>query len=238
MQQRPADPAPQRRAIAAIAALEEPLRARMYGFIRAADRPVTRDAAAAHVGISRKLAAFHLDKLVGAGLLQAHYERPAGPPSLGRTPKVYEPAPGNFRVSIPERQFDVLADILLDAVLAERLGEPARDAALRVAARRGRSLGALERAGSARGHVDAQLAVAEKTLRTCGYEPARGEGPCLRLRNCPFHPLAAKAPQLVCGINHAFLAGFLAGARFPRMQAVLEPRAGECCVEIRSLACD
>ena len=31
----------------------------------------------------------------------------------------------------------------------------------------------------------------------------------LRLRNCPFHPLAAKAPDLVCGINHAFLSGLL-----------------------------
>jgi predicted ArsR family transcriptional regulator len=53
------------------------------------------------------------------------------------------------------------------------------------------------------------------------------------LRNCPFHPFAAKAPDLVCGINHAFLDGFLAGLRASSVQAVLEPRAGECCVRLR-----
>jgi len=37
--------------------------------VRDADGPITREAAADAVGISRKLAAFHLDKLVAAGLL-------------------------------------------------------------------------------------------------------------------------------------------------------------------------
>ena len=45
----------------AAAILSDDLRRRMYAFIRAARAPVTRDEAAASVGISRKLAAFHLD---------------------------------------------------------------------------------------------------------------------------------------------------------------------------------
>ncbi|MCA1835373.1 MAG: transcriptional regulator, partial [Actinobacteria bacterium] len=45
-------------AIRAVAALDDELRRGMYAFIRAARRPVTRDEAAAAVGISRKLAAF------------------------------------------------------------------------------------------------------------------------------------------------------------------------------------
>ena len=58
-------------AIKAVAALSDDTRRGMYVFIRAARQPVTRDEAAASVGISRKLAAFHLDKLVDAGLRHA-----------------------------------------------------------------------------------------------------------------------------------------------------------------------
>jgi predicted ArsR family transcriptional regulator len=54
----------------------------------------------------------------------------------------------------------------------------------------------------------------------------------LRLRNCPLAPLAAKAPQLVCGINHAFLTGFLDTLQASTLTAVLAPRAGWCCVEL------
>ncbi|MER6046042.1 hypothetical protein ABT168_00855 [Streptomyces sp. NPDC001793] len=52
-----------------------------------------------------------------------------------------------------------------------------------------------------------------------------------RLRNCPFHPPAAKAPELVCGMNHAFLAGSLEGLGVNGVQARHAPRPGECCVQ-------
>ncbi|MFJ7147578.1 hypothetical protein ACIQVT_05155 [Streptomyces sp. NPDC100445] len=66
----------------------------------------------------------------------------------------------------------------------------------------------------------------------CGYEPVREAPDRLRLRNCPFHPLAAKAPDLVCGMNHAFLSGFLTGLEVNGIQAVLSPEPGECCVRL------
>ncbi|HET9140843.1 MAG TPA: transcriptional regulator, partial [Actinophytocola sp.] len=69
-----------------------------------------------------------------------------------------------------------------------------------------------------------------------GFEPTRPTPTCVRLRNCPFHPLAAKAPELVCGINHAYLGGFLAGLHATTVDAVLAPRPGECCVELRPSA--
>jgi predicted ArsR family transcriptional regulator len=46
----------------------------------------------------------------------------------------------------------------------------------------------------------------------------------VELHNCPFHPLAAQAPELVCGINHAFLAGMLAGLGADVIDAQLRPR--------------
>src|SRR5689334_22239884 len=182
--------------LSAVAVLAEDLRQRMYAFIRRADAPVTRDEAAAAVGISRKLAAFHLDKLVDAGLLEAGYARPAGLRRAGRASKVYAPAAVDVRVSIPPRDHEVLAGILVDAVTR---AEDARRAALEVATTRGRELGEAERD---------------------------------RLRNCPFQPLAARASDLVCAINQAFLAGFLDGIGASTVTAALTRPPGACCVEL------
>src|SRR5919204_9910 len=74
--------------IAAIALLADPVRQRLYRFVHTQATPVTRDQAAAAVGISRKLAAFHLDKLAAAGLLEPVASDRAGrPPGRGRAPK-------------------------------------------------------------------------------------------------------------------------------------------------------
>ncbi len=223
-------------AISAVAALDDVLRQGMYAYIRRARRPVTRDEAAAAVGISRKLAAFHLDKLVDAGLLRARYEAVGGIRKVGRTPKVYEPTGTEIHVTIPERRHEVLAGILMDAVLDPGEGENARRAAVRVAGRRGEEIGAAERARAKPGRLGAEraLTLLENLLAGHGFEPSRESPTRVRLRNCPFHPLAARAPELVCGINHAFLSGMLTGLEAGRVRAVLEPRPGECCVELRS----
>lgn len=222
--------------ISAVAALDDALRRGMYAYIRTARRPVTRDEAAASVGISRKLAAFHLDKLVDAGLLRARYEAVGGIRKVGRAPKVYEPTETDIRVTIPERRHEVLADILMDAVLTESEGENARQAAVRVARRRGEEIGAEERARTKPGRLGAEraLTLLEGLLARHGFEPGRESPTCMRLRNCPFHPLAARAPELVCGVNLALLDGVLAGLEATKVRAVLAPRQGECCVELRS----
>jgi predicted ArsR family transcriptional regulator len=221
-------------AITAVAALGDDLRRNMYDFIRRAGRPVTRDEAAASVGISRKLAAFHLDKLVAAGLLTAGYANPPGVRRVGRAPKVYEPSDADVQVSIPQREHGILADILIDAVLSQTDGENARQAALRVAAERGRALGEAERDRTRPGRLGTERALtcAGETLSRYGFEPARETPALLRLRNCPFHPLAAKAPDLVCAINHAFLTGLLTGLDADTVHATLAPRPGACCVEL------
>jgi predicted ArsR family transcriptional regulator len=207
----------------------------MYTYIRQADSPVTRDEAAAAVGISRKLAAFHLDKLVAAGLLRASYARPAGLRRAGRTPKAYEPSGADLHLSIPQREHALLAGILVDAVSGAS-AEDASQAALRVAAQHGSELGADERGRMRPGRLGAEraLTVACGVLERHGFEPVRAEPTRVWLRNCPFEPLAARAPDLVCGINQAFLAGFLDGLGATTTTAVLAPRPGACCVELRA----
>ncbi|MCG7526406.1 helix-turn-helix domain-containing protein [Streptomyces sp. OfavH-34-F] len=227
-------------AIDSLSALGEGTRRQMFSFIRRAHRPVTRDEAAAEAGISRKLAAFHLDKLVDAGLLRARYGSPTGVRKVGRQPKVYEPTDTPIRVSIPDRRHELLADLLIQAVVTEGADETAVQAAMRTAGRRGEELGEEERARLPHGDPGAErgLPLCERMLDGHGFEPTREGSDRLRLSNCPFHPLAQQAPDLVCGMNHAFLTGYLRGLQAPAVEAVLAPRPGECCVEIRQAPAD
>jgi predicted ArsR family transcriptional regulator len=221
--------------IKAVAVLGDDLRRGMYRFVRTARRPVTRDETAAAVGVSRKLAAFHLDKLVDAGLLHDGFAGADGGRKVGRRPKVYQPADVDIRVAIPARNPDLLAGILVDAVVTAGENEPARAAALRVATRRGTELGVAERERIRPGRLGPEraLTVTERLLAGYGFEPRRAGPTRLRLRSCPFHPIAERAPDLVCGLNRAFLQGILDGLRAPAAHAAFAPAAGECCVELR-----
>jgi predicted ArsR family transcriptional regulator len=221
--------------LAAAAILADDLRRRMYAFIRRADGPVTRDEVAAEFGISHKLAAFHLDKMAAAGLLRTSFTRPGGLRRVGRTPKRYEPAELDVQVSIPAREHTLLADILLSGVLAAS-DDSAAQAALRMAGQRGRELGLAERAATRPGQLGAEraLTLASGFLERSGFEPVRAAPTLVRLRNCPFHPFTDQARELICGINQAFLAGFLDGLGAVSATAVLDPSPGHCCVELRA----
>ena len=223
-----------RAAVAAIAALDDDVRRALYEQVRAAGAPVTREAAAAAVGISRKLAAFHLDKLVDLGVLRSGFG-PAAGRRVGRAPRLYEPATEDIAVRVPERNPELLASILVEAVSTERDDERAEDAVLRVARERGVALGATERVRLRGSRVGSEraLTTSAELLARHGFEPFREEG-SVRLRSCPFHPLAGMAPSLVCGLNRAYLAGMVEGLDADdRVAAELAPRQGECCVELR-----
>ncbi len=221
--------------MASVAVLADEQRRRMYGFARRARRPVTREEAAADAGVSAKLAAFHLDKLVAAGLLRARYASTGDAPRVGRKPKVYEPTGADLRLSIPERRPELIAEILLDAVLDEPSGQGARADALLAARRRGEAAGAAERERTRPGRLGPERSVTAcgNALVRYGFEPDRESPTRMRLLNCPFHQLAERSQELVCGINHAFLGGFLTGLRASGVDAVLAPRPGQCCVELR-----
>jgi predicted ArsR family transcriptional regulator len=209
----------------------------MFSFIRRARRAVTREEAAETIGISRKLAAFHLDKMVAAGLLRARYEATGDEPKVGRRPKVYEAAPADISLSIPVRRYQLLADLLLDTVLRESSEETGQEAATRTARERGVAFGASQQAAlEPDADASAALPLCGAMLEAHGYEPVAEGASELRLRNCPFHPLAAKASDLVCSMNQAFLAGCLEGLRITSLEARLEPTPDECCVRIAATA--
>jgi predicted ArsR family transcriptional regulator len=217
----------------AVAALVDPVRRALYDHVRRQGHPVSREEAAEAVAISRNLSAFHLDKLVDAGLLRARYEAPAGQPrGRGRAPKVYEPADGTLTMSVPPRQYELVGEILADAVA----GEPsdARAAAARHAADVGRDIGAAHRgpAGDLADDVSATYAA----LTDLGFEPRRDVTGELSLGNCPFHGLAMRHPELVCGLNEALISGLLDGLGAQGLCARPQPDPGSCCVRVSSAA--
>ena len=209
------------RDLASVSSLEDPVRRRLYEVVTGRPEPMCRDEAASVAGIGRPLAAYHLDKLVEAGLLTVTYRRLGGRsgPGAGRPAKLYAKSDREFTVCVPPRDYELAARILVQA-LADDRGEAGR-AALRDAAWR---LGTeLARSGQPDELV--------RVLEDHGYDPAVGKMD-IRLRNCPFHHLAERHRDLVCGMNLSLIGGLVAGLRLPGWHPVLDPRPGHCCVAI------
>jgi predicted ArsR family transcriptional regulator len=89
--------------ISAIASLNEPIRRDLYAYIVERPDAVGREEAAEALGITRELAAFHLEKLLEEGLLDGEYRRITGRsgPGAGRPAKLYRPSGRHVRVSLP-----------------------------------------------------------------------------------------------------------------------------------------
>ena len=199
---------------------------------------MTREDVAADARISRKLAAFHLDKLVERGLLKTHFARPAGRsgPGAGRTAKFYEPSGVQLDVSVPPRQYQFVGRLLVEALASQDRGESPRGAAVRVARAAGTSLAEDLREASGPGRrmgPERTLRVVEEILADRGYEPYPQSPREIRLKNCPFHDLARQAPDLVCAMNQAFIEGLTRGLGNKTVEVALEPPDGECCVRLR-----
>jgi predicted ArsR family transcriptional regulator len=222
---------------AAVAALEDELRRELYLIVRRAIRPLTREDIAEAAGISRRLAAFHLDKLADRGLLSTHYARPPGRsgPGAGRSAKFYRPSELEVDVSIPERRYDLAGQLLVRAIRSASPEEPAPIAALRVSREAGMSIGQRTRQEKRLRPPGAERALTTVTdvLEKHGFEPYRPRPDELALGNCPFRLLAREAPELVCGMNRAFIDGLLRGLGNLTVEARLEPTPGQCCVTLR-----
>jgi predicted ArsR family transcriptional regulator len=211
--------------VAAVAALAEPTRRRLYEHVVRSPRPVSRDDVAGAVGVPRPTTAFHLDRLVADGLLDVHYERRSGRtgPGAGRPAKLYRRAECSVSVSLPERRYDLAGELLATAVAeAEASGERPAAVLGRQAFERGRELAAGAGAGR-----DAVLDVLEEH----GFEPRVDDGG-IALANCPFHTLAQQHTELVCGMNLRLLEGVVDGVAGSELQASLRPEPGMCCVRL------
>ena len=220
--------------VAGVAALAEPVRRDLYLFVAGQSDAVSRDQAAAGVGVPRHTAKFHLDKLVTDGLLETEFRRLSGRrgPGAGRPAKLYRRAEGEVAVSLPERPYD-LAGVLLAQAIENSVhdGSPVLDALNDAAATFGATLAEPSRsAARPSAGPDAPRDAACQVLAESGYEPQLLDDTIL-LRNCPFHALAEQHSELVCGMNLALVQAVtdrLGGNLTPR----LDPGESRCCVVI------
>ncbi|MEV0399515.1 transcriptional regulator [Actinoallomurus sp. NPDC050550] len=172
--------------VEAIAALQDPVRRRLYEYVAGQDHEVGRAEAADAAGIQRTLAAFHLDRLTDVGLLEAIYRRPAGRtgPGAGRPAKLYRRSAAERVVSVPPRDYRAAAELLAEVV--ETVG--GEEVLERLARAHGRSAGAARpetvRADGAAGaaHADGAAGTVHadgaagtvRTDRVAGAERATG----------------------------------------------------------------
>lgn len=222
--------------VTSIAALAEPVRRALYLYVVGQVEPVSREQAAATVGVPRHVAKFNLDKLEEEDLLDVEYARPAGRggPGAGRPAKLYKRSNREVEVSLPERRYDLAAQVMAEAITqAEEQGVPIGDALRDAARHAGNTLGseAKRKAGARRGRAD-QLRAVQDVLADRGYQPRADEGGGLALANCPFHALAEAHRTLMCGVNLDLIDSLVQAAGPRDVRAELSPSPGMCCVRI------
>jgi predicted ArsR family transcriptional regulator len=218
--------------IEAVAGLADPLRRSMYDYVSRQPGLVSRDEAAAVLNVSRELAVFHLERLLADGLLEAKFQRVNGRagPGAGRPRKLYCRSSKQFAVTLPPRNYELAARLLVEALATS----PSPAGLARVARDFGSSLGrrVREEVGP-RGSRRRTRTCALEALSDHGFEPREtGEGE-ITLQNCPFDGLANQFPDLVCEMNLAMMQGFAEALPRADLYPSLDPQPHQCCVVFR-----
>lgn len=222
------------RSVARLATLLEPTRRRLFDYINEQDGPVSRDTAASELGMSRAMAAFHLDRLVDSGLLRAGYRRLAQGRrgrGTGRPSKLYRRSRRRIEVTLPPRSYELLARILAETVDKEGGGPTPHESGHAI----GRSLGVRARAKLRAGVSPVRMTnCVTDTLTRLGFEPvpARGALIDLRSRNCPFDPISRQLPDVVCQAAIGTVAGVIDGVAADHLVVRRDPQPGLCCVVV------
>jgi predicted ArsR family transcriptional regulator len=149
--------------------------------VRSSAAPVTADAVAAELRISRSVARWRLERLAEAGLVVPAFAERAGGRGAGRPAKTYAAAPETAALEFPPRRVEKLVALLAGSLSARRLGsvgeqfgrELAREARLRPGPR------PFERLCAGLGRLGFQAAV----------ESVDAGGAVLVTPTCPLRPL-------------------------------------------------
>jgi predicted ArsR family transcriptional regulator len=211
-----------------MASLLEPTRRQLYQLVAEEREPLSRDQAAAAVGVSRAMAAFHLDRLVDAGLLRAEYRRLSGRrgKGAGRPSKLYRRSATRLELGLPARDYRLLGFLLAEALSAGSTVDPKG-----VGHEYGRALGgrARQRLRGEPGSAALRRCV-EDVLATLGFEPTRSAGGEIEAGNCPFDPISRRFPGVVCHTAVALIGGVIEGVAGADLTVRRVERPGWCCV--------
>jgi len=188
--------------------LADERRRAVYLFVSRSHGAVTVNEVADAFAIHRNAAKHHLDRLLEAGLLQAEFRRINGRrgPGAGRPSKLYTATDVEVSFSVPERHYDLLAHLLLQALTCG-------DDLEVVGNRFGRELAEATKAE----HPDAEVTEGvRRALDRLGFRPtveADDDGKLwITTENCPFGWVATAAPEgEVCRLDRSIICGVLEG---------------------------
>ncbi len=177
------------------------------------------------LGVHPTTARFHLDQLVEAGLLEAHFVRaPVGRPrKLYRTPTRPMPTDGGAAMEKLTRLLtETWPDAGAEAPTPEQAGR--RWALHHVPAPTGSAAGRARTAGTWLG----KIGLAVDALQEWGYRPDlrtedAGRTAELVLTDCPFMTLARARPDVVCGVHRGLIRGALEALGEPDAEVGLQP---------------
>lgn len=187
-------------------ALASPSRVALLDRIRSADVPLDAHRLAEECDLHVTTARFHLDALIGAGLITS---RPAPSSGRGRPRLIYSPvAQARPEEEDPYIELSRLLLIALDADDGATAAERAEFAGYRWAEQ--------NLNGSAPEHGPADLAAAAGKINALftelGFEAdhtADGNSAEITLNDCPFGAVAREKPGIVCRIHLGLLRGAL-----------------------------
>jgi len=201
------------------AAGDPELRATLLVVRGRADAVTADDVADAH-GIHRNVARSRLERLVEAGVLKPGYERRTGRsgPGAGRPAKTYAVVPELEAIVFPDRRYERLLALVIDAVPAEARGARLREIGTAYADELARAA-RLRPARSLRAGVEAMARAVRRLGFQASVEEAAGDRAVLATPTCPLRPLVRTHPEAVeidrgmwGGLAAHALAGVSAGA--------------------------
>ncbi len=192
--------------------LADERRRAVYLYVSRRRSAVTVNEIAETFEIHRNAAKHHLDRLLEAGLLRAEFKRINGRrgPGAGRPSKLYSSTDVEISFSLPERHYDLLAHLLLQAMTQG-------DDLETTGARFGRQLAATKRAEDATlDAIDGVRAVLDGLGFQAAVESDADGHVWITTENCPFGWVAAEASDgQVCRLDRAIMAGVLEGFDLP-----------------------
>ncbi|MFZ5816564.1 MAG: helix-turn-helix transcriptional regulator [Bacillota bacterium] len=228
------------------AVLADPTRYSIYQYVLGAPGPVHVTDVARKFSLHPNVARLHLGKLAEIGLLVVRTEKSG---KGGRPSYVYTPSGSAVSLTVPARDFQLLADLLVQSLAL--LGDGGKEAVEQIGYTFGRRLGreALEKLapamaaanGSSGPEVLLEACVTALSRLGVAAHVATGANgrPSLVLKSCGFQEVASAHPDQVCHLCKAMVEGVArtcAEVHADVTQAGTVPRGDkECVYEVSGL---
>ncbi len=210
--------------------LSQPTRARLFALLGELRRPVATDELAEHLGLHPNGVRLHLERMLGAGLIERRRQRLA----RGRPRDTWVISPEAQPGGDPPAAYANLARWLVSALATNGAGVRDVESAGHEI---GRKMSAELTHGSRRGD-EQQLFDA---LVSLGFAPERErldrDRLVYHLCNCPYRDAVRERQSLVCGLHRGITRGLLEGVdpetRMVGFEAADDPDLAGCMIRVR-----